>query len=637
MDGESPRRYAFSGHVLDLDRCRLDGPDGRPLILTGRAFDVLAHLVQHSDRVVGKGELIAAAWPHVVVEENNLSQAISTIRRVLRDSRDVPQFVLTVPGRGYRFVADVQPLRLVATAEEAIADLADDGRERAGRTATSGGGSTPAARPRWTRRRLLVGAVAACGVAAVGGAIAWRSLAPGAALRSLAVLPFQPVDPAAANPPLERGIAETLVNRLGDLPGLAVAPSSSTRRAFEERGDALATGRELGVAAILEGQLQADEDRIRLTARLLDVSTGRTLWTGRFDERMTSLLDVQDALAGRLLESLHVKLSPVLRARVDKRYTSDPEAWRLYLNGRYQWDQKNGGSLRRAIEFFEAAQARDPSFALAAAGLSDAWSRLAVYGIAPPGSVLPQASRSAARAVALDPGIAEVQGAYGHVLAQHDRNWAAAERHLRRTLELRPSYTHGHLLVAYTLLYRHRLDEALAHVERARTLEPAWITAATALGLVLYMRREYAAAEEHLGALLAASPEAGIARRYLARVHLMRGEGEAALQLLESAVAPAPGGFSDLGRAYAAAGRLADAEREIAKLESLAARGFGVGYDLCLVEVALGRRERALAALERGVADQSQLIGMLRAEPALDALRAEPRYLAVARSLGLDA
>jgi serine/threonine-protein kinase len=623
---EPPRAYGFHGYVLHLDRCQLFAPDGRAVPVKGRPYDVLVHLVTHSHRVVGKDELLAAAWPRVVVEENNLNQAISVLRRLLGDARDTPRFILTVPGRGYRFVAEVTPLP--ATGDPS----AGTSVEPAGAVPPRDAAPTAAVpAPRWSRRHAFVAMASVAAAAAVGGAISWRG--SGAGPRSLAVLPFQPVDPTHANPALERGVAETLVNRLSDLPGLTVAPTSSVRRAFEQQSDALAAGRTLGVAAILDGQMQVDADRIRVTARLLDVDTGGTLWSGRFDERMTGLLDLQDALADRLIGALRVELTPALRARVDKRYTRDPEAWRLYLNGRYEWDRKSEGSLRRAIGYFEAAQARDPTFALPVAGLSDAWSRLAVYGIQPPGSVLPQASRAAERAVALDPELAEGQVAYGHVLAQHDRNWAEAERHLRRAIELRPSYAHAHLVLAYTLLYRQRLDDARASVERARTLEPAWTSASTALGLVLYMRREYVAAKKHLGALVAAGRDAGAAKHYLARVLTMLGEGDAAVAVLADDAVPAPGGPSDLGRAYAAAGRVADAEREIAKLEAMGARGYGVGYDLCLIEAALGRRERALAALERGVSDQSQMIGMIRAEPGLDALRSEPRFAAVVDGL----
>jgi serine/threonine-protein kinase len=338
-----------------------------------------------------------------------------------------------------------------------------------------------------------------------------------------------------------------------------------------------------------------------------------------------------------VIAAMRLELSPTLRARVDKRHTSDPEAWKLYLNGRYQWEQKNDAALRNALEFFEAAQARDPTFALAASGLSDTWSRLAVYGISPPGAALPQASRAAERAVTLDPELAEAQTSYGHVLAQHDRNWSEAERHLRRATELRPSYAHGHLVLSWTLLYLDRLDDALRSMETARSLEPASPSPALGLGLLRYFRREYRAAEDHLRALLAGAPDMGIARHYLARVLVMTGRGAEAVALLEKGTVPANGGRADLGRAYAAAGRIAEAERELARLETLGARGFGVGYEIALIEAALGRRERALDALERGVADQSQLIGSLRAEPALDVVRDDARFRAAVRSLHLDA
>jgi DNA-binding winged helix-turn-helix (wHTH) protein/TolB-like protein len=646
MDTEARQRLEFLGYVLDLDRCVLLAPDGRPVALTGRPYDVLTHLILNARRVVTKDELFAAAWPGLVVEENNLSQAVSALRRVLNDSRDAPRFILTVPGRGYRFVADVRALP-PATADDAVAAVvampdAGTPRSAAPWTAAPQPEPAPAEKPRGgvPRRVLLGGALAA---ATLGTSLAYvlGRRAEGVAdapLHSLAVLPLRPLDGHPANPALEQGIAESMIIRLSDLPGLAVAPSSSVRRAMIRDSDPLVVGRALAVAAVLDGQLQADEGAMRLTARLLEVPTGRTIWAGQFDEtHQRTLLDLQDALAARVIAAMRLELAPTLRARVDKRHTRDPEAWKLYLNGRYQWEQKTEPALRKAIEFFAAAQSRDPHFALPAAGSSDAWSRLAVYGIAPPGEVLPQASRAAERAVALDPELAEAQTSLGHVLAQHDRNWPEAERHLRRGIELRPSFANAYLTLAWTLLYRGELDAALQSVETARGLEPAATSPAMAIGLVRYYRREYRAAEEHLRSLLAGAPGTHIARHYLARVLTMSGRPDEAVALLERGVVPAPAGRADLGRAYAMAGRVADAQREIAALEDLGTRGFGIGYETALVEAALGRRARALDALERAVADQSQLVGMVQSEPALDPVRDDPRFAAVVRSLRLGA
>ena len=278
MDDSSPTAYVFEGFRLDRARRRLLGADGQALPLSARAYDVLAFLVENRARVVSKDELMRAVWSRVVVEENNLNQAIYNIRKALGDTRQEPRFILTVAGRGYQFIADThaergtdamtpsapppaapQPEPLPVTAEPATAH---------------------------SRRWLLLAGGAA--VASLAGAAWWlKGRSPAGGLPpSVAVLPFRPVVEPDPNAAIGIGITETLINRLSELPGVAVSPLSSVRRFAGPDVDPLAAGRELRVAAVLEGNVQLEHDRLRLTWRLLDVENGRALWSGRFDEQL---------------------------------------------------------------------------------------------------------------------------------------------------------------------------------------------------------------------------------------------------------------------------------------------------------------------------------------------------------------
>ena len=197
------RGYRFSDFRLELAKRRLTGPEGAAIPLSGRAYDVLVYLVEHRERVVGKEELFQAVWPRTIVEDNNLNQAISAVRRALGDSRDEPRFIVTVAGRGYRFVGDVSPL----------AERAAEARE----AAVAPGPDTPT-----PRRAILAGVAIAAAVAAVEGGLWWNHAQRSRLPRSIAVLPFRPLLPDASNPAMELGVTELLANRLSRLPGIVV-------------------------------------------------------------------------------------------------------------------------------------------------------------------------------------------------------------------------------------------------------------------------------------------------------------------------------------------------------------------------------------------------------------------------------
>jgi DNA-binding winged helix-turn-helix (wHTH) protein/TolB-like protein/Tfp pilus assembly protein PilF len=640
MESNAPTAYVFEGFRLDLARRRLSDPDGRTLPLSARAYDVLAYLVEHRARMVSKDELLRAVWARVVVEENNLNQAIYNIRKVLGDSREAPRFIVTVAGRGYQFIANTridgeeaalqqqspEPLPLTRMAPTGEVPIATESPART---------PEPPSLPRHSRRWLLAAGGAA--VAGLAGSAFWLGK-----LRydtrlpsSVAVLPFKPLLATGANEAFELGITESMINRLSELPGIVVSPLSSVRRYAGPGVDPLAAGQALRVAAVLDGHVQVDKDRLRLTARLLDVQDGRSLWAGRFNEPLGDFFNVQEVLADQIVQALAVELSDEQRNRLARRETADTEAWQLYLNGRYHWDRKTEEGILRAIEFYDAAARRDPSFALAYVGLADALAVLGVFNLRPPDAVFPRARAAAQRAIELDDQLAEAHASLGHVQTQFDREWREGERIYRLSLRLRPSYAQAVMWLANNQLMQGRIPEALSRARQAQLLEPMSMSFAANVGLVLSFAGRLDTAYEQLSGLVEAVPNAPLPRHHLARVHILRGEPERAIQLLDGFTARAPGSFSNLGRAYASAGRIDDVHSEVATLRDLAKQGFGVGYDIALIHAALGDREQALGALEAALDDHSQMIGFLNVDPGLNALRDEPRFRAVVAQLGL--
>lgn len=587
------------------------------LPLAGRAFDVLEYLVRHRERVVGKEELLSAVWPRVVVDENNLTQAVSAIRRVLGDSRETPEFVATIAGRGYRFVAAIGTDVESVVAATAAVDSPVSTRDR---------------------RRVIAG-LGVLGAAVIGAGAWWtlgrRRATPGSPPKSIAVLLFQPIASGESDPMLLLGITETLINRLSVIPHLAVTPLSSVRRYAAADRDPLAIGRELGVDGVLDGALQVSGERVRVTARLLEVSTGAALSSNIFDEQGTNLLDVQDSLARRVVEALEIDLRGASREAFQKRPTDDPVAWREYIYGRYHWERRNEEGFHRALEFFSSAERRDPRFALAAAGVADTWALLGIFGLEPTAHAGVEARAAGERAIAIDPQLAEGAAALGHVLMIYEREWAGAANLHRRALQLNPTFAQAHVWLAMLATFARQHDEASRRMELARALEPKSLPLSALTGFLLHFAGRLAEAREELESVVQTAPTVPLFRHFLARVLNAMGDGAAALRAIEGVTEPCPGSYSNAGRAFALLGRTRDARAEVARLVALGEQGFGVGFDLALIQVALGERDAALAALERAIDPPSLVLGYLNSEPGLASLHDETRFQAFSRRIGL--
>jgi DNA-binding winged helix-turn-helix (wHTH) protein/TolB-like protein len=640
---QQARSYRFADFTLDLARRRLSGNGQDTLPLTGRAFDVLAYLLLNRERMVSKRELMDAVWPQAVVEDNNLTQAISVLRRVLGDSRETPQFIATIAGRGYQFVGQARPVGEAAPeADVAAVPLAAPPLEIAPMPPPAAPPVQVAAPPapvtppaKLSRRGLLAGAGAAA-VATVAGA-AWL-LRPRPAPRlpaSIAVLPFKPLLGNAGNAAIEIGVAELLINRLSNLPDVVVKPLSSVRRFSAAEQDPLQAGRELGVAAVVDGYVQIEQGNVRLTARLLDVASGQSLWAGNYTETLGDFFAVQDSLVTQLVNALAVDLSPEARQRLTAHSTVDPEAWQLYANGRYHLDRRDPEGIVRARNYFDAAITRDPRFALAVTGLSEAWALAGTFALQPPVAAFEQARQAANRALKIDPALPQALVAMGHVMTQLDHDWEGGRRLYRQALSLAPNTAWAHSFLALNVVQSGRVETAIEAIGRAQSLEPAAIGIMAVNGFIRYHARQFEVSRRQLEAVLQSAPTAVLPRQFLARTLLALGDARGVIRLLEGRNDTAPGSFSSLARAYAMVGNSRGLQAEIERVEREGTRGFGVGFDLALVHLAASAKDRALESLERALGDHSQMIGYINVEPALDPLRNEPRVREIARQIGL--
>ncbi len=291
--------------------------------------------------------------------------------------------------------------------------------------------------------------------------------------------------------------------------------------------------------------------------------------------------------------------------------------------------------MLRAREFFQQAIARDPQFALAITGLSEAWALSGTFALIPPHEAFEHARTAAQRALVIDPKLPSALVALGHVKTQVDHDWPAGQRLYREALSIAPNSAWAYAYLSLNTIQSGVAANAIDYITRAQAIEPSAVGFMALGGFMRYHMRQFDAARRQLSAVLESAPGVVLARQFLARVLLAQGDAEAVIRLLEGHNDPAPGSYSNLGRAYALIGNLDGARKELAYAVSEGAKGFGVNFDVALLHLALGERDQALSALERAADDGSQMIGYINVDPALDPIRDESRVRAVARRIGL--
>lgn len=508
--------------------------------------------------------------------------------------------------------------------------------------AGSGKRGTPAAHlPRWGTRSVR--AVAAMLIAVAAGLwAAWSYDWGGTAgdRGSIAVLPFADLSPQRDSEYFSDGIAEEILNALARVDELQVAARTSSF-AFKGRNqDVREVGEALGVGTVLEGSVRKEGDRIRITARLLDAESGYQLWGESYDRELDDVLQVQEEIARAVVEALRGELVGADTITLVQSSTADPEAYNLYLQGRYHWYRRTGEGFRQAIGYFEQAVARDPGYALAYTGLGDVYSLLAAYdyGVLPPREAFPRAKRALSQALRLDPGSAEAHAALGNVLLNYDWDWRGAEREFRQAMRLNPGYAPAHHWYALDLVVMGRSDEALREMRRARELEPLSLVMSTGMARVLYFTRDYARAAAEYRRALEMDPTFVTAHLGLGLTHAVSAAPDSALAHYRAALrllgSPQPVVVALVAHAEAAAGRPEAARAALAQLEAASARAYVAPEYRALVHLGLGEHERALELLEEAYENRSGAMAYIGVEPLLDPVRGDTRFQALRDRVG---
>ncbi len=510
----------------------------------------------------------------------------------------------------------------------------DSGRSVA--TQAAAPGPTPSPRIVAKRPALVLGALALLAFLVAAG-IYFRSLRTGRGIDSMAVLPFNNVgaDPNAEY--LSDGVTESLINSLSELPHLTVMSRNSVLRYKGREIDAQSAGRELKVQAVLTGRLVQRGDKLSISVELVDVENNSHLWGEEYNRKVADLLAIQEDITRDISDKLRRKLSGEEEKRLAQRSTTNPEAYQLYLKGRYYAGKFNKEGLDKGIDYFHQAIAIDPNYALAYDGLSYYYS-LADDLFLSPREAMPKAKEAAKKALELDDTLAEAHTEMAAVHLWYDYDWSSAATEFKRAIDLKPNYAPAHEFYGWYLLTMGKYDEGVAESKRAVELDPLSPEINVLLGWDLYLLRRYDQASEQFRKTIDLDPNYWMPHLFLGCAYEQKGQLAESLtefrkaRLLEGHI---PWTLSELGRAYALSGQKGEARKALDQLEEQWKRDHVGAYNIATIYAALGENGQAFAWLDKAYADRSFLFTFLKVDPELDSLRSDPRFQDLVRRVGL--
>ena len=466
-----------------------------------------------------------------------------------------------------------------------------------------------------------------------------KGAAASVAQKRIAVLPFKPVLPESRDLVLELGMADTLITKLSNSREVIVRSLTSVRKYGGLEQDPVSAGRELEVNSVLEGNVQRVGDRIRVTARLIKVADGSSLWAATFDEEFTDVFSVQDAISQKVADALALRLSREENKRLTKRYTDNVEAYQLYLTGLYHWNKLTLPEIRKSIGFFNQAIDLDPTYALAYFGLAYAYVAFAPMSDMPPKDVLPQGKAAATKALEIDESLAEAHATLAFIHTLFDWDWAEAEKEAKRAIALYPNLALAHMAYAELLCKTGRHQEAITEGTRAQELDPLSLIINTLYGSYLYQARRNEEATARLQKTIELDPNFWLAYLLLGKIYFNKGKYPEAIAEFSKATELSGGNsepISMTGYAWAMAGDPAKARAVLKELKSLSSQRYVPGTSLGALCYAVGEKDEAFTWLEQAYEDRDLRLSQLKVEPKWDAMRSESRFVAILKRIGLQ-
>jgi DNA-binding winged helix-turn-helix (wHTH) protein/TolB-like protein len=635
-----------SQHFYEFGRFRINTGD-RVLLrdqeivpLTPKVFDILLVLVESSGQVISKDGLMKRVWPDSFVEEGNLTQNISLLRKALGVGQNGHQYIETVARRGYRFVAPVRELR----------DSGFDARDKASAAVavikpaavvTSETETASVSRDaalqnvigslKHHRALALVSLLAL--VAAAAGIVystrGGKAVDPTSSIiESIAVLPFINEASDADAEYFSDEITESLVNNLSQLPKLRVVPRSVVLNYKGHETDPRKIARELNVRAVLTGRVHRRGDTLSIQVDLIDATNVAQMWGKHYDRRVSDILLVQEDISRDIFENLRLKLSVEEQNQL--------EAFSLYLKGRNSWNKRTEDGLLQGIEYFRKAIEVDQSYAPAYAGLADCYNMLVVYGLSQPKDAFPRAKEAATKALSIDGTLAEAHTSLAFIKHRWDWGREEAEKEFQLAIKYKPTYAPAHQWYSSYLVAMGRFDEAIGEAKRAQELEPLSFIGNSHLGWILYLAGRYDEAIAHCKRLLDVDPNFFPARRYLGLVYEQKGMYREAIDQFQQGVKLSgnPLMLSLLGHAYAASGKKSEAKRILADLDKEKQR-YVSPYTIATIYAGLGDKDQAFKWLEKAFDERDIWLMNMRVDPVLNPIRSDQRFTNLLQRIGL--
>ncbi|MFN2453327.1 MAG: winged helix-turn-helix domain-containing tetratricopeptide repeat protein [Pyrinomonadaceae bacterium] len=600
MVKEAHYQYRFGTFSIDTQE-RLLLREGKHVPLKQKAVETLTLLLRESPRVVEKDRFMREVWPDAFVEEGSLTVNISELRKALGGNSADKRYIETVPRRGYRFVAEVERVCL------------SDERPGAERDA----------RPRITFREETVAATEP--------------------IKTLAVLPFVNVNSDPALDYLSDGITESIINSLSQLSPLRVLARSTVFRFKGREVDPQQIGRELGVRALLIGRVIQLGDKLVVSTELVDTTDGAQLWGTQYNRTTSDILALQEDIASEISRNLRLKLTSAEQKQLSKRYTEDVQAYHLYLRGRYYWNKRTPETLERALEFFREAVDKDPTYALAYAGIADCYNYMGyIFGRTPPVEAMSKARAAALKALEIDDRLAEAYASLAWIKYIFEWDRDSALNNLLKAIELNSNYAPvRHVYGSYLATVWGRFDEAVAEGQKGLELDPLSLPINHIVGFVLLLARRPDEAIIQFRRTLEIDPHYTIAHYNLGYAYeykrmykeaieeYLRGSELGRASEEERMLArrmPRPSGWKDYLKKHL--------DLSLAEWE---AEGpwHGYAYYIARNFARLGDKENAFVWLERAYEMRSGMLIWLNIEVSFDGLRSDPRFVDLVRRVGL--
>lgn len=571
--------YEFGDYRLDTANHSLSS-NNSPIALKPKSLDLLVFLIENRERVVSKAELLENLWRDTFVEESNLTQTIYELRRALGESARMPRFIENVPKRGYRFAGQLQP-----------ASSDDLGRND------------------------------------IGPHIA-----------SLAVLPFCSLHASDRDESLELGIAETLITGLSSLGRIVVRPTSSVRQLADPDLDPSEAGRNLGVDAVLHGTIQRSDSRLRVTARLIQIETGISLWSGHFDESSADIFHVQDSILERISSALSFKLSGSEVSRLRKRDTDDPEVHDLFLKCRFHWHKWTAENWRKSIEYGERVTRLDPNHAPALAWTAASYCNLGIVGVLPPRVAFEKAISLVDASLALDPEGSKANEVRAAIKLFYEWNWKDLNNALLAASEVNPNNaTLMHLFAMHSIAFG-AFSEAEEKMRSALRLDPLSLISNTDLGYVYFFGGRFHDAVDQFLKSLDLDPYFSHAHHGLGYSYLHQGEYEKGLASMQNGVnyrGTSTHSSPEVGYALALCGDVRGAKTIVRSLKDLAKNSYVDPYVFALVNSGLRERQETIRCLKKALENRSRELMYLRINPIFEWLRSDDDFEKIVEKIGL--